>query len=250
MSARTVVVIGGAGAIGRAVCELSAERGDRVVVADLRGAHAVADALPGAGHEAVEINVTDLADVERILGPDGSHRGADAIVYAAGVNYTGPVATTDWDAYDRLMAVNLRGAFHVGKAVSLDLERDPRPVALVFLSSVAGLHGEGGGSIYCSTKFGLIGFVQSLASELARFGARANSVCPGNVDSPLLRQLADDVALREGVTTEGKLREFAGATAYHRLITLREVAEVCAFLGGPTSSGLSGQTIVVDGPSL
>ncbi|WP_375386143.1 SDR family NAD(P)-dependent oxidoreductase [uncultured Microbacterium sp.] len=250
MSARTSIVVGGSGAIGGAVCALLAERGDHVVVADLRGAGEVARNLPGAGHAAVDLDITDLEDVHRVLGPEGIHRGADAIVYAAGVNYTGPVSTTDWDAYDRLMAVNLRGAFHLGQAASLDLERAPRPLSLVFLSSVAGLHGEGGGSVYVSTKFGLIGFVQSLASEVARYGARANAVCPGNVDSPLLRQLAADVAGHDGVTAAEKLREFAGATAYNRLISLREVAEVCAFLAAPSSSGLSGQSVVVDGPPL
>jgi NAD(P)-dependent dehydrogenase (short-subunit alcohol dehydrogenase family) len=99
-----------------------------------------------------------------------------------------------------------------------------------------------------ATKFGLIGFVQSFASEIAQFGGRANAVCPGNVDSPMLRKLAGQIAARQSKTEEQVLGELAGSSAFNRLIDPREVARTCAWLLSPNSSGISGQTIVVDGP--
>lgn len=108
--------------------------------------------------------------------------------------------------------------------------------------------GEAGGSVYCSSKFALIGFVQSYASEIAKYGGRANAVCPGNVDSPMLRQLADQVAVREATTTDLLLDAWARSTAFNRLIEPLEVARACVWLASAESSGISGQTIVVDGP--
>lgn len=247
---RTVIVVGGAGAIGSSIAQVHAEQGDRVIVADLGDTAAIAAGLPGDGHAARKTDVTDLGSMMELLGPDNSFGGYDAVVYSAGTNYTGPLATTDWAAYERLMAVNLRGAFHAGQAISLSLQRVKRPLSAVFLSSTAGLRGEGGGSVYCSTKFGLIGFVQSFAAEIAGYGGRANAVAPGNIDSPMLRHLAAEVGQREGIDTQSKLDEWAGLSAFNRLIEIREVATACAFLTGPASSGISGQTLVVDGPPL
>lgn len=245
-----VVVIGGAGAIGRVICETLAEAAMRVTVADVHGAEEVGAALPGAGHGSLALDVTDRDAVLAALGPRGAAGSTTAVVYAAGSNVTGPVAATDWTAYHRVMDINLRGAFHVGQAISLNLAVAPRAFSAVFLSSTAGLRGEGGASVYAASKFGLIGFVQCLASEIAAFGARANVVCPGNVDSPMLRTLAEQVAARRNEETHAVLEEFAAATAFRRLISIREVADAVAYLAGPHSTGISAQSIVVDGPPL
>ncbi|GAA1575076.1 SDR family NAD(P)-dependent oxidoreductase [Leucobacter aridicollis] len=241
MPGRSTLVFGGTGSIGRAVCRALDATGYGVIIADLPDAIARQEDLP-RNWRTVACDVTDRASVEAAL--EKVCNEVDAVVYASGVNYTGPVATTDWSAYERLQRVNLQGAFHVGAAA----ERILAPGAYVFLSSVAGLSGEAGGSVYCSTKFGLIGFVESFAAEIAERGARANSVCPGNVDSPLLASLAADVAARERVSTEEILHRFAAESAFNRLITVDEVAAVVSFLISPQSSGVSGQAIIVDGP--
>ncbi len=248
MSARHVVVVGGAGAIGSVVALVLAEQGMRVTVTDLADTDPVLATLPGDGHAGIRLDVTDRDHVLDALGPEPSVGRYDALVFAAGTNYTGPVATTDWAAWDRVMTVNLRGAAHVGQAVSLGLEAEPRESSIVYLSSTAGLTGEGGASVYAASKFGLIGFMQCHASEIARFGARANAVCPGNIDSPMLCTLAEQVAVREGTSTEAMLAQFAGSTAFDRLIDIREVAHVIAFLASAASTGMSGQSVVIDGP--
>ena len=242
MSGMQALVFGGTGAIGKAICRRLAEDGYELVVADLgdRG-HLIAD-LPGRGHVYAACDVGDLQSVRSVVAERAT--GASVVVSAVGINYTGPVAGTDWAAYERMQRVNLQGGFHIAAAC----EELAQPDAYVFLASVAGLKGEAGGSVYCSTKFGLIGFVQSFAAEIAARGGRANSVCPGNVDSQLLRDLAVAVAEREGTTAEEILARLAGDSAFNRLITVDEVAETAAFLASPRSSGISGQSIVVDGP--
>ncbi|MFE9172703.1 SDR family NAD(P)-dependent oxidoreductase [Streptomyces kebangsaanensis] len=248
--ASVVAVIGAAGALGRAVCEALARRGHSVWAADAVDPSAALEDLPGSGHRAGRADVTDQGSVEAMLRDAAGTGGRlDGLVYAAGVNYTGPVAVTDWSQYDRLMEVNLRGAFRTGQAVARSLAADPRPFGAVFLSSTAGLRGEAGGSVYCASKFGLIGFVQSFAAEIAAYGGRANAVCPGNVDSPMLRRLAVQVAERENATEADVLARFADASAFRRLIDPAEVGRTCAWLVSADSSGISGQTVVVDGPA-
>lgn len=245
----SVLVIGAVGTIGTAICEVLATRGTRVHAADSQDSGGLVAALPGEGHHASVVDVTDLDSVTSLIDTAWEQEAPlSGVVYAAGTNYTGYVASTSWPDYDRVMAVNVRGAFHVGQALAARLGRDPRPLSTVWLSSVAGLVGESGGSVYVASKFALIGFVQSLAAEIAAAGGRANAVCPGNVDSPMLRALAERVAGREGVDADTLLHDWEAATAFRRLIEPAEVARTCAWLLSPDSSGLSGQSIVVDGP--
>jgi NAD(P)-dependent dehydrogenase (short-subunit alcohol dehydrogenase family) len=238
----TAIVVGAGGTLGRACSELLVEGGWNVVAADLRAPDVV-------GARGVEVDVTDLASVQTLIADIETGQPVTALIYAAGVNFTGPVDATDWNQFERLIAVNLRGAFHFGAALQSALRQRPRAFASAFISSTAGLKGEAGGSIYCATKFGLRGFVESFAAEIAPLGGRANSVCPGNVDSPMLSQLAEQVGIREGKSTSDVLSEFAGASAFNRLISPREVAQVCTWLVSSESSGVSGQTLVVDGPT-
>ena len=238
---RHAVVIGAAGAIGHACSVALQSDGWLVTSLDL---HAPPEHF---GHTGA-MDVTDLHSVTAALNAAEVQSPIGALVYAAGVNASGPIDATNWESYDLLLDVNLRGAFHVGSVIQGMLRKNSRPLGMAFLSSTAGLIGEAGGSIYCATKFGLRGFVQSFAAEVAPFGGRANSVCPGNVDSPMLRGLADQIAERNSTTAADVLAELAGTCAFDRLLSPAEVAQTCAWLVSTKASGISGQTIVVDGP--
>lgn len=245
-----VLVLGGAGSIGRAIALAAAVNGASVWIADIRDAGPAVSELPGHGHHAVRADVTDPQSVRGLIDQMWLQGGADGIVYAAGLLHAGEVADTDSGDLERVFAVNLLGAFTLGKAVAQRIRAEPRPVSIVYLSSVAGLHGEAGGAAYCATKSGLIAFVQSFAAEIAEFGCRANAVCPGNVDTPMLRSLAAQVANREGITAEQVIRQLTGATAFRRLLAPAEVADACLWLLSPAASAISGQAVVVDGPAL
>jgi len=244
-----VLVVGGAGGIGSAVAEAAATGGATVWLADDRGARCAAEALPGSGHRPVVTDVTDAASFEALIEAAWSDGGPDGIVYAPGLLHTGDVADIEFRDLDRVFAVNLFGAFTLGRAVARRVRTTPKAVNLVFVSSVAGLRGEPGGALYCATKFGLLGFVQSFAAEIAEFACRANVICPGNVSTPMLHSLAAQMAERAGVGREEMLGHLAGATAPRRLLSPAEVANVCLWLLSPRSSGISGQALVVDGPA-
>jgi NAD(P)-dependent dehydrogenase (short-subunit alcohol dehydrogenase family) len=238
----TVLVIGAAGTIGKAcVTALQAMGLGDLVAVDL-------SAPSITGVESRSLDVTKVEQVGELIRELDARSPITGVIYAAGLNTTGEVDTIDWVDYERVMAVNLRGAFHVAAALMEVLRKKPRSLGTVFISSTAGLRGEAGGSIYCASKFGLIGFATSFAGEIAKFGGRANVVCPGNVDSPMLSKLAATIGEREGISGESMLDRWRNSSAFRRLIEPREVGETCAWLVSSQSSGVSGQVIVVDGP--
>jgi NAD(P)-dependent dehydrogenase (short-subunit alcohol dehydrogenase family) len=242
------LVIGGAGEIGLATVLSLVESGYEVWSADLME-HSIAASLGVSDNvRTFVVDVCDETSVDAILKQAWDSGRFHGVVYAAGTNYDALVLETNWSDYDRVMNVNLLGAFHVCKSIGKRLTTKPLPLSLVFISSVAGLTGESGGSVYCASKFGLIGLAQSFASEIAIYGGRANVVCPGNVNSRMLTSLAQGAADRKGSSLAAVLEDWSWASAYGRLIEPAEVGAACCWLMTPGSSGLSGQTLVIDGP--
>ncbi len=246
------VVIGAAGAIGAAICRAYAEAGASVWAADLdvAGARDAVTALGPGEHRAQRVDVTDPDEVETLAATVWREGPVDSIVYAAGVVYSRDVADLAWPEYRRLMSVNLDGAFYTARAFGARLRAAARGGSVVFLSSMAGKRGEAGASAYCASKFGLIGLTQSFAVEVAARGIRVNAICPGNVDSPMLRAVARDIAGLQGRREEEVYEEFAAVAAARRLVQPSEVAALAVWLVSPAASAVTGEAINVDAGAL
>jgi NAD(P)-dependent dehydrogenase (short-subunit alcohol dehydrogenase family) len=237
-------VLGAGGALGSACVRAFASAGASVTALDLRAeaAEAAVQSLPGR-HEHRTVDVTDptaLMAVARAVGE------LDSLVYAAGIVFDDEIVEMDWTQYRQLMAVNLDGAFYVAAAFGRPMIASKRQGAFVFISSTAGLRGEPSASAYCASKFGLIGMVESFAAELSRHGIRANAVCPGNVDSPLLRNVAAETARRQDRDWAEIFAEFAHAGSAQRLVQPDEVAQLCLFLASPAAAAITGAALRVD----
>ena len=260
------VVLGGLGTIGAAVSRAFANAGAEVVVADLPvraradpPVDVLADAslqnvaeLPGlsSSRKFRAVDVRSSKSVEDLATYMWDTGGVDAVVYAPGVNYTDYVVNTDWDEYRRLMAVNLDGAFHTAKSFGSRQLAAARGGSFTFVASTAGKRGEAGASVYCATKFGLIGLVESFADEVAPHGIRINAVCPGNVEGAMINWLAEAVAEREAVPMDEVVRRFETASAAGRFLKPEEVGSVCVWLASPAASAVMGASIVVDAATL
>jgi NAD(P)-dependent dehydrogenase (short-subunit alcohol dehydrogenase family) len=188
---RVVLITGGAGGMGRAIAVRSARDGAAVVLADRSGdgLDEAARAIPEA--DTVVADVTSVADCERIVATTLERHGRlDVLVTAAGVWVEGPTAAMTEDQWDRTIDVNLKGTFFACRSAIPALEATGG--CIVAISSDYGLVGGPGAAIYCASKFGVNGLIRSLALELAPQGVRANSVCPADVDTPMLAGQARD----------------------------------------------------------
>jgi len=245
-------VIGAAGAIGSAVCEAFAAAGSAVTVLDVDGpgAASVASSLPGVGHEARALDVTDAKAVEHAAEEVWRSGRLDSVVYASGIETTCDVVDTNWDAYHRVLAVNLHGAICVGQAFGRRMLDAGAGGSFVFVASTAGKRGEAGAAAYCASKFGLLGVVQCFAAEAGPHGIRVNALCPGNVDSPMLRAVAAGIAGRLGSSAEDVLAAMAAEVAERRLVRPEEVADAAVWLASPAASGVNGESVNVDAGGL
>ena len=224
-------VIGAGGGIGRACLDAFAEAGWETTGADLH-----------AGDAVHPLDVTDPAAVDAFA----RQVEADALVYAAGTVATMPIAETDFAVWRRVLAVNLDGAAHAAAAFGRKMIAGGRGGAMVFLSSAAGVRGEAGASAYCASKAGLIGLVESVAAELVPHRIRVNAVAPGNVDTPMLREVARGIARAEGRAEAEVWEGLARTGAADRILAPEEVARVCVALCGTGFSGVTGATLPVD----
>lgn len=236
---RRVILSGGASGIGRATGQLLAERGGRVVVLDVdRGAGADLErAASAAGHDLafVGADVSDAdevaSSVERALAQLG---GVDVLVSAAGIMRGQLLDVADFDeaTWDRVVDVNLKGAFLVAQRVAPAMIEQGHGV-IILVGSKAGVTVGSGSIAYGASKAGVHGLALTLDRHLGPKGIRVNDVCPGDVDTPLYRR-----SVAEGVERGGD--PIAAEQALARLTPVRSVAEVLVFLASDAASAVRG----------
>lgn len=158
------------------------------------------------------------------------------IFNCAGVNPTSIPLQETTDAYwDKLVNTNLKGVFNVTRGVIPHLKSG---ASFVNVSSISGLRGSAQQAVYCTTKYGLIGFSKCMALELGPKGIRTNVICPGYIDTPT----------NAGIVKGGEAVErMRNGNALGRLGTPAEVADVVAFLFGEESRYMNGSVVEIDG---
>ena len=236
---RVALVTGAAGGIGGAVAERFLLGGWHVAAVDLRPVATTDGLLP------ILADLRMVADCRNAVERAAAWGGRiDAVVNAAGVWTEGPSAETTEAEWDRVLGVNLKGLYFVTSAAIPHLTATEGCV--INLSSDAGIQGNAGAAVYCASKGGVSILTKALALELAPHGIRVNAVCPGDVDSPMLRGQAAVYAADDQQGYLDRLLAGYPQGSRARFIRPQEIAEIIWFLAQPAAAPITGANISAD----
>lgn len=236
LEGKVAVVTGAASGIGAATAKRFAAEGATTVRMDITPADGV-----------VVLDVRDEAAVTAAFAAVSAEHGRiDALVNAAGVAGGGPVHSMDQSEWDRVVDINLKGTFLTNKAaIALMLEQSPNAVdqrgSIINIASIEGVEGTEGGSAYNASKGGVVILSKNLAMDYGRRGIRANAICPGFIDTPMMGAVFG----MEGM--EHVRKSFVDAHALGRCGEPHEIAAAALFLASDDASFVTGTAMIVDG---
>ena len=252
LDGRHALVTGGGTGIGAAIARSLAEAGAAVSLAGRRAAPLaeVAAKLPRA--KAITADVTSEAQtLAMVEAARAAHGPIDILIANAGAAESAPVAKLDLAHWQRMIAVNLTGAFLSAKAALSDLTRpEAKTSRIVFVASTAGLKGYAYVAAYCAAKHGVVGLARALAVELAPRGVTVNAVCPGYTDTPMLEASLDNIVAKTGRGRSDAAADLARLNPQGRFITPEEVADTVLWLCSPAARAITGQAIPVSGGEI
>jgi 3-hydroxybutyrate dehydrogenase len=192
----------------------------------------------------------DVADGSRIAAAFEKARSAngpiDLLIVNAGVAESAPFHKMTRESWDRIMAVNLTGAFECARAAIGDLLKSDGG-RLVFVASVASLRGVPYAAHYAASKHGVLGLTRSLASEYAKTNLTVNAICPGYVDTPMTDQSVARVAELTGRSAEQSRSAIEGMNASGRLVDPQAIARLILTVCLPLSRDINGAALTIDG---
>ncbi len=237
-AARKVFITGGGSGIGLAVANAFAAASHEVIVAGRNTGK-----LEASGHRFVTIDVTDEASIAGALNTAGP---IDVFVANAGAAATAPALKTKREIWDRMIAVNLTSVYLCAQA-ALPQMTERGWGRFIAIASTASLKGYAYAGAYSAAKHGALGWIRTLAVELAKTGVTANAICPGFTDTPLVDNALAATTEKTGRSRENALAEFVKDNPMGRLVQTDEVAAAALWLASDAAASVNGQAIAIDG---
>ena len=237
---KVAIITGSARGIGQATALKFAAEGARVVVCDLdrKAVDEVVAQITASGGQAVgfTLNVTDKASIAAMVkGVTDKYGRVDVLVNNAGIVDDAMLRKMTDDQFERVIDINLKGTYNCARAV-VDIMIAQGAGVILNASSVVGLYGNFGQTNYAASKFGVIGLAKTWARELGRKGIRANAVCPGFVETTILKSIPQKV-----------MQAMIDRVPLGRLAKPEEIANTYAFLASDEASYINGAVIEVSG---
>jgi 3-oxoacyl-[acyl-carrier protein] reductase len=246
LAGKVAIVTGGSRGIGKAVVELLASLGAKVVVNYVSDEESAASTVAMArAHEieavAVRADVSQVTESDRLVNETLERFGRiDFLVCNAGIWEGAPVESISEELWDRTIAINLTGTWSVCRAAVPAMKRQ-KFGRIVIVSSTAGQRGEANVSNYAASKGGQISFTKSLSTELAQFGINVNCVAPGWVETEMTTDVVND---------ETQLETVLKTIPLGRMATPEEIAGPIVFLCSTWADHITGEILNVNGGSV
>jgi 3-hydroxybutyrate dehydrogenase len=248
-----VSLITGAGSgIGFELAKHFALAGSKVILSDINQEN-VENAKNkllelGCDVESAVIDVTNESQIENYFKKaEETFGGIDILINNAGFQHVSPIEDFPTGTFEKLIQVMLVAPFIATKHV-LPMMKKKGFGRIINMASINGLIGFAGKAGYNSAKHGVIGLTKVAALEAAPYGVTVNAICPGYVDTPLVRNQLKDLAATRGVALEKVLEEVIyPLVPQKRLLDVKEIADYALFLASEKTKGVTGQAVVIDG---
>lgn len=247
---KIVVITGAAGGIGLAIAEAFTSQDYIAVLLDLHEESVKAATTRLKKNRAIGFtcDVTREEQIRKIFSELMQQFGRiDVLVNNAGLQYVSPLEDFPTEKFRYMLDVMLTAPFIAIKQV-VPIMKAQHSGRIINMASINGLIGFAGKAAYNSAKHGLIGLTKVAALETATSGITVNAICPGYVDTPLVRNQLQDIAKMRGLSLEKVLEEVIyPLVPQKRLLSPEEIANYILFLSGQEARGITGQAIIIDG---
>ncbi|ENQ3104485.1 3-hydroxybutyrate dehydrogenase [Bacillus sp. 491mf] len=249
---RVVFLTGAASGIGYEIGKAFAKEGATVMITD-RLENRVQEAVQQLQNEGYKVfgmqcDVTVEREIERAIAETVTRFGSlDVLVNNAGMQYVSPIEDFPTEKFEMLIKIMQIAPFIAIKH-TFPIMKKQRYGRIMNIASINGLVGFAGKSAYNSAKHGVIGLTKVAALEGAEYGITVNALCPGYVDTPLVRNQLQDLATTRNVPLEHVLEEVIyPLVPQQRLLHTEEISNYALFLASEKAKGITGQAVVIDG---
>jgi NAD(P)-dependent dehydrogenase (short-subunit alcohol dehydrogenase family) len=248
LGGRVALLTGAAGDLGRAIASVLAARGATVLCADIRSCADVAQALPGGRGRAVQLDVTDAAEVDRVISAVADEHGRlDIMVNNAGLaQRPAPLTETPDSVLHNVLEVNVKGVLHCARAAAR-LMLAQGSGRIINIASQAGRCGVANWAVYSASKAAVVAATQAQALELAPHGITVNSICPGPMLTEMTRETVRLEAEASGVDWEELIAAQGRAVPVGRFGTASELGEMVAWIASDQASFTTGASFNLTG---
>ncbi|RAX59187.1 3-hydroxybutyrate dehydrogenase [Helicobacter monodelphidis] len=246
---KVAVITGSASGIGLNIAQHFYSNSYRVVFTDINqeALHNAIANYPQDEVLGIQCDVSKEEEVANLINKSYEHFGRiDVLINNAGLQYVAKIEDFPSVKFEKMIQIMLFGAFYSTKYV-LPIMKNQSFGRIINMASINGLIGFAGKAAYNSAKHGLIGLTKVTALECATFGITANTICPGYIDTPLVRGQMQDLAHTRGVSLEQVLDEVLfPLIPQKQLIDINDIASMALFLASQSAKHITGQNMVID----
>lgn len=249
---KVTIITGAASGIGLAIAKVFLENGAKVVLADLNEdkLNQETDALKSQGYDCmpIKVNVTDEEAVKAMIDQTVAQYGRlDILFNNAGLQHVESIESFPTEKFRQMIDIMLTGSF-IGTKHALPIMKQQQVGRILNMASINGVIGFAGKAAYNSAKHGIIGLTKVTALETATEGITVNAICPGYIDTPLVRNQMADLAKERGVAVEQVLEDVLfPLIPQKRLLDIKDIADYALFLCSDSAKSVTGQAILIDG---